>query len=197
MSVRSRFDEDYYRRFYGDRSTRVAAPQAYRRLAGFVAAYIRHLDLQVKSVLDIGCGLGQWREALKREFPGARYTGVEISDYLCEHHGWTKGSVVDFEPGRMFDLVICQGVLQYLTDRQAARAINNLGRLTRNALFLEVLTRRDWRENCDRRTTDGEVHLREGEWYRSRMRRHFVNCGGGLFLPRSSPAVLFEMEALS
>lgn len=196
MSARSRFDAAYYRRFYGDRSTRVADPGSYRRLAAFVGAYLRHLELGVRSVLDIGCGLGQWRPALRKELPDAGYTGVEVSDYLCERYGWTKGSVVDFAPGRAFDLVVCQGVLQYLTDRQAACAIGNLARLTRSALFLEVLTRRDWDESCDRETTDGEVHLRQGEWYRRRLRRHFVNCGGGLFLRRPSAAVLYELECV-
>lgn len=196
MSARTRFDAAYYRRFYGNRATRVADAGSYRRLARFVAAYLRHLELPVESVLDLGCGLGNWRAALAEELPKASYTGVEVSDYLCERYGWTKASVVDFDPGRAFDLVICQGVLQYLPDRHAARAIGNLARLTRNALFLEVLTRRDWRENCDRETTDRDVHLRDGDWYRRRLRRHFVNCGGGVFVPRSSPAVLFELEAL-
>ena len=49
-------------------------------------------------------------------------------------------------------------MLQYLDDRTAARAIANLGRLTRGVLYLSALTARDWRENCDRTRTDRDVH---------------------------------------
>ena len=84
-------------------------------------------------VLDLGCGMGHWRTALEKLAPKARHRGVEYSDYLCERFGWEKGSAVDFAPGRTFDLVVCQGVLQYLDDRAAARAIDNLADLEKEA----------------------------------------------------------------
>jgi len=108
--------------------------------------------------------------------------------------------VATFDPARelgraTFDLVICQGVLQYLDDRTAARALANLARWTDGVLFLEALTRRDWRENCDRERTDGDVHLRDGAWYRRRLARHFQRCGGGVFVARAAGCSLFELES--
>jgi O-methyltransferase involved in polyketide biosynthesis len=107
--------------------------------------------------------------------------------------------VVDLEPERQFgrstfDLVVCQGVLQYLDDRAAARALRNLGQWTRGALYLEALTRRDWRHVCDRQRTDGNVHLRSGAWYRRRLARTFTAAGGGVFLQNAAGASLFELE---
>ena len=64
-------------------------------------------------------------------------------------------------------------MLQYLDDRTAARAIANLGRLTRGVLYLSALTTRDWRENCDRTRTDRDVFLRDAAWYGTRLRKHF------------------------
>ncbi len=61
---------------------------------------------------------------------------------------------------------------------------------------LEALTIEDWDQNCDRQRSDGKVHLRSGSWYRRRLREHFVNCGGGLFLAKESPASCFELERL-
>jgi hypothetical protein len=58
-----------------------------------------------------------------------------------------------------------------------------------------VLTAEDWRDNCDRRATDGNVHLRPARWYRRRLERHFRVCGGGVFLHRDSGAVLYALEA--
>jgi SAM-dependent methyltransferase len=185
-----RFDAAYYARYYGE--LRLAANV--ETLVRFVSAYLDHLGVGVETILDFGCGQGFWRAPLERAYPSARYTGVELSEHACETHGWVRGSVVDHvhEPGA--DLVVCQGVLQYLSDAEARAAIRNLARHTRGALYLEALTREDWKFNCDQTATDGDVHLRPAAWYREQLRKQFKSCGGGLFLPRDSPVVLFELE---
>ena len=195
-----RFGPEYYRRFYDDPATRVADAEGVSVLAGFVAAYLRDLDVDVRTILDVGCGHGHWRTAASSLWPRAKYHGVEFSTHLCERFGWTQGSVVDFDPkaafGReRFDLVVCQGVLQYLDDRGAARALQNLGRWCDDALYLEALTARDWRENCDQKRTDGDVHLRTGDWYRQRLHKRFRAAGGGVFVARRAPVAFFELEA--
>ena len=43
-------------------------------------------------------------------------------------------------------------------------------------------------------TPDGDVNLRSGAWYRRRLARHFVNAGGGLFVHRDAPVVMFDLE---
>ena len=189
-----RFDRAYYERFYGRARTRVATPASTARLARFVCSYLKHLGQPVHTVLDLGCGLGFWRPVVQRQFPRARYTGVEVSSYLCRTHGWRRGSVVDFRARAPADLVICQGVLQYLPAALARRAIANLGRLCRGALYLEALTTEDWEQNCDTTVTDGEVHLRPAAWYRRELAKRFTSCGGGVFLAEESPAVMFELE---
>ena len=192
----ARFDAQYYRRFYGDAATRVTSRQDIARLARFVCAYLIYLDLPVRRVLDAGCGLGWWRAPLRQRYPDVVYTGIEVSEYLCREHGWQRASLVDFRSDAPFDLVICQGVMQYLDDREAAAAIDNLGVLCRGALYLEALTRADWQDSVDRSRTDGAVRLRSGAWYRRRLARHFVNVGGGLFVHREAPVVTFELERL-
>lgn len=194
-----RFGADYYRRFYGDPRTRVNDAAAVGALAEFVAAYLAYLDVPVRSILDVGCGVGHWQRAAARLWPRARYHGIEYSRFLCERFGWQQGSITDLDvraaTGRdEFDLVVCQGVLQYLDDRAAAKALANLGRWCGGALYLEALTAADWRRNCDRDRTDGEVHLRTGDWYRQRLARCFRACGGGLFCSRRAGVTLFELE---
>jgi len=192
--ARTRFDQRYYQRFYSDPETRVSSPAERRRLGKFVASYLAHLELPVRSVLDMGCGMGQWRAIVRREFRQADYLGVEISQAMCDAHGWERGSIVDWSCDRTFDLVICQGVLQYLDDAEAERAMANLCTWTATALYFEALTQRDWDENCDKRSTDQNVNLRTGSWYRRRLQDAFHNCGGGLFVKRTTPVVLFELE---
>ncbi|HWP65185.1 MAG TPA: class I SAM-dependent methyltransferase [Candidatus Limnocylindria bacterium] len=194
MPSRFAFDRAYYERHYRNPRTRIGGPREIDRLGDLVAAYLRYLRQPVRTVLDFGCGLGHWRGAVERLFPRARYTGIEVSAYLCERYGWQRGSVVDWVAERPADLVICQGVLQYLTAAEAERAIANLARNCRGALLLEVLTREDWEHNCDRERTDGAVFLRPTAWYRRRLRPLFTAAGGGLFLRPDSRAVLWELE---
>ena len=194
MPRTERFDRAYYDRFYRDPCTRVTSEAVQERLARFVAVYLEHLDIPLRTVLDVGCGLGGWRDALQKVLPSLDYTGLEVSSYLCEEYGWSAGSVVDHEPGRSYDLVVCQGVLQYLTAGEVQTAVENLATWTLGALYLEVLTRKDWHQNCDQATTDGDVTLRYGSWYRRVLAPHFISCGGGLFLPRDTDVVLFDLE---
>ena len=188
------FDAAYYRRYYGNRGTRVADAKSTRTLATFVCSYLKFLQVEVREIVDLGCGLGHWRSALAAHFPRARYTGVEYSQYLCDKLGWRHGSAVDYAHDRPADLVVCQGVLQYLDAKAASAALANLGRLTGTALFLEALTQRDWEETCDRSVTDGDVFLRPVEFYRRRLKREFAACGGGVFVKRDAGVNLFDLE---
>ncbi|HEU0223950.1 MAG TPA: class I SAM-dependent methyltransferase [Steroidobacteraceae bacterium] len=188
------FDEGFYRRYYVDPETRVASREDTVRLGRFVCAYAAYLGFTVKRVLDAGCGLGHLRQPVREYFPRARYVGLETSDWLCRRHGWTRGSIARYAPKQPFDLVFCHDVLQYLDDREAVRALANLGRLSRGALYFSVLTREDWRRNADRSRTDGNVCLRPAAWYRSRLARKFRPLGGGLLVRRGFHPLLWELE---
>ncbi len=191
-----RFDERYYRRFYRNPRTRAVSPAEMRRAADLIAAFLRHAELPVRRILDLGCGLGLLREPLLGHFPRASYTGVEVSEYLCGRYGWTRASVHEYASRWPFDLVVCHDVLQYLDDREAAAAIANLGRLCRGVLHFSVLTREDWAHHCDRRATDRNAHLRSASWYRRRLARDFLNAGSGMFVRRGAPVHLWELDRL-
>jgi SAM-dependent methyltransferase len=189
----ARFGRDYYRQFYLDGRTAVVSRAEMRARATLIAAYVRHVDCPVGRLLDAGCGIGLLRTPLRRLLPGAEYTGLEVSEYLCERYGWTHGSLVDFR-AKPFDLVVCYDVLQYLDDRDAARALANLGRLCRGVLYISALTQTDWLENCDQRRTDPDVHLRTGRWYRQRLAKQFRPIGAGFWVRRGAPLVTWELE---
>jgi len=189
-----RFDRAYYDRYYGDEKTRVTSAEDTARLARFVVGYLEYLGVPVRSVLDVGCGIGLWQRALDALAPTASYTGLEVSAHIAKEQGWVHGSLARYR-GPRADLVICQGVLQYIADHEIERSIENLARLTGGALYVEALTRSDWEQNAEQSVTDGAVHLRSGARYRTlRREAGFQACGGGLFLPRRSPIVLYELE---
>jgi 2-polyprenyl-3-methyl-5-hydroxy-6-metoxy-1,4-benzoquinol methylase len=189
-----RFGAEFYRRHYVDPRTRVVTKAEMSRRAELVAAFVRHGELKPRSILDVGCGLGLMREQLLARFPRARYVGLEASAYLCERHGWEQGSAATYDPGRRFDLVICYDVLQYLASREAAAALRNLGRLCSGVLHFGVLTTEDWELYCDQRSTDRNVQLRPGNWYRKRLAPAFINAGSGMFVRRGAPVHLWELD---
>ena len=190
----SRFDHSFYRRFYEDRRTRVTSREEMARRARAVAALMQHLELPVKSILDAGCGLGLMRAPLLKALPGATYTGIEVSEHVCKRYGWTQASLASWRPARRFDLIICYDVLQYLTDRDAARALANLGRLCRRGLYFHAPTHEDWAGNADLSCSDSDIHLRHVDWYRERLERNFIHAGFGLHIRRGVPFAQWEME---
>lgn len=190
----SRFDAAYYRRHYENRRTAVTSRHEMLRRGAFIGAFVCYLDLPVRTILDAGCGLGWLRRPLLAAFPRARYTGLEASEYLCRRYGWLRGSLASHHPGSPYDLVVCYDVLQYLDDHEASRAMANLTRLTRRALYFSALTQEDWDLHCDQLRTEGEVHIRPASWYLARLEGRFDAVGCGLFLRHGIDVALWAIE---
>jgi trans-aconitate methyltransferase len=191
------FGPAYFRKFYLDSRTRVVSAREMLARARLIAAILTQASVPVRTILDAGCGIGLLRKSFAEVLPRARYTGLDASEYLCARYGWTRASVVDYAPREPSDLVVCYDVLQYLDDREAGRAIANLKRLARAAVYVSALTREDWRANCDRKRTDRAVHLRDGSWYRRRLRRNFRYLGFGVWLRKEVTAILWDLERCS
>lgn len=189
------FDRAYYQRFYLNPRTAVTSRAEMASRARLIAGCVDYVGLPVRSILDVGCGIGLLRTPLQRSLRRARYVGLEYSDYLCERYGWLQGSVDTFRTRERFDLVVCYDVLQYLAAAQAQRAIANLARWCRGALYFGALTTEDWRENCDQSRTDRIAGLRPGRWYRRELSRHFVAVGCGMWLRRGLPLTLWNLDA--
>lgn len=190
-----RFDEHYYRHWYGNASTRAFTKADKDVRAAFVLSYLKLLKIPVRSVVDVGCGLGHWRAALQKIDPRLAYTGVEYSALMARRYGWVEASAADYVPKRQFDLVICQAVLQHLNDKDCAKALENIGQYCRGALYLEVLTKADWISGMiDKKHTERHPYLRSAAWYRKRLDKYFIAAGGGLFIARASGAPLLELE---
>ena len=192
------FDEAYYQRFYFDKKTSVVDPAHMERLGTFVCSYLKYLRVPVQRVLDVGCGIGLWKGIVAQHFPGAAYHGVEFSAYLCERFGWQQGSVVDYVADAPFDLVICQGVLPYLSPPDLKRALHNLGTLSKGALYVEAVSREDYeRDTIDEDLTDNRVFRHRAELYRRGLAEGCLELGGGVWLSRQAEVPLFELEHAS
>ncbi|HSY05371.1 MAG TPA: class I SAM-dependent methyltransferase [Steroidobacteraceae bacterium] len=188
------FDRDYYRRYYFDPRSAVASREEMRARARLIAALTAHAGLPVRRILEAGCGTGMLRAALLRLLPRAQYVALDSSAYLCRRYGWTRGRIEDYRARAPFDLLICYDVLQYLEASQAEQALANFARLCRGVLYFSALTRRDYQDNCDRRRTDANVHLRSARWYCQQLRPRFREAGLGFWVRRGAPLTLWELE---
>ncbi|MFO1468407.1 MAG: hypothetical protein U1F35_18515, partial [Steroidobacteraceae bacterium] len=93
-----RFDRDYFQRYYYSPRTRVTNAAEMTARARMIAAVLTYSELPVRSILDAGCGIGLLRKGFAEALPGARYSGLEVSDYLCRRYGWQQGSLADYRP---------------------------------------------------------------------------------------------------
>jgi trans-aconitate methyltransferase len=187
-----RFDAAYYRRHYSgpggvhDRR-RVAA------LATAVHSMCTWWGVPVRSVLDVGAGVGMWRDWYRQEHPRVRVRSIDISEYACRRYGHEQRDIAQWRPPRPSDLTVCHGVLQYVPDRDAERAIEHLAAGTRSVLYLEVPTAHDLAHIVDPTASDVDVHARSAAWYRRRLAPHFQQAGVGLWL-RHGVVHLYELE---
>jgi SAM-dependent methyltransferase len=192
MTPPSRFDAGYFRRFYeGPGRTHSAADIA--RVASGVCGLAEWLGVELRAILDVGAGTGLWRRWYRRHRPLARYRSIDVSPFACERYGHELHDIARWRARERFDLVVCHSVLQYLEDRDAARALEHLGEMCRGLLYLEVITEEDL-AIIDRTKTDLVLHPRTGDWYRSRLDRHFFQVGAGLWASRRSGIRLYALE---
>ena len=194
MASQERFDAGYYRRHYHGRD-RVHSALQVGRLASGVAGMAAWLGVEIRSVLDVGAGPGFWRSWFRRHRPEVRYLSTDFSPWACRRYGHERRDISAWRPRGRFDLVVCQGVLQYLDDAEAERAVGNLAAACRGLLYLEVVTRHDLEEVVDADLTDTDIHARPGDFYRRALAPHFRQVGAGLWSARSAGLCFYELEA--
>jgi hypothetical protein len=193
---RADFDGPYYRRFYASEKTRVNGTREVARLGAVLVGLVLFYGGRLRSVLEIGAGTGQLRDWFRVNRPSVRYLSTEYSSHACATYGHEKRDISRWRAKRTFDLVLCQGVLPYLPDADASRAIENLYAMTGGFLYLEAVTQRDYRSACDRSRTDDQMIFRPAAFYRSRLRHKFIALGGGLYYRADGPLQFYELETL-
>jgi 2-polyprenyl-3-methyl-5-hydroxy-6-metoxy-1,4-benzoquinol methylase len=189
------FDQAYYDRYYESSRTRVHSANEIAKLCTAVVSFIEWWQHPLESVLDVGAGVGLWRAWFQKNRPRVAYRSTEVSAHACRTYGHEQRDITKWRAKDAFDLVVCQGVLPYLDDDGAAKAIENLAAMTRGFLYLEAITKRDLREVCDDARTDVAVHGRTGAWYRTRLKKHYVEAGCGLWCKRDAGILFYELEA--
>jgi SAM-dependent methyltransferase len=182
------YDRQYFDKWYRNPRYRVKSPVELARQVAFVLGAAEHvLARQVRSVLDVGCGEGNWRAPLVRRRPGLQYTGVDASEYAVSRFGSRRnirlGTIDSLDRLRLrqsYDLILCVGMLNYLEPAQLKRGLKHLYDRAGGLVYLELFTSADRGVFGDTRGT----RLRGPAWYRARMREaKFVSIGMHCFVP--------------
>lgn len=165
------YDRAYFDRWYRDGGIGGPARLA-RKVALAVATAEYHLERQIRSVLDIGCGEGAWRAPLRKLRPRVQYLGFDASEYAIARHGRTRnlrlarfGDFATLRPCAPVDLLVCSDVLHYLPTRELDRGLPALADLCGGLAFIEVFAREDETEGDDH-----DFQPRPAAFYRRRLR---------------------------
>jgi hypothetical protein len=188
------FDASYFRRFYESRRSRVYGKEQVDSLARGVTGFVQWFGGDIEKVLDVGAGIGLWKDWFREHMPDVRYRSIDVSDYACERYGHERRDIAAWRAREKFDLVVCQGVLPYLDDATTAKAIANMAAMCRGFLYVEAITSRDLREVCDRSKTDVKVRARPASFYKRLLARHFEPLGCGLHHVNGGDKLFYDLE---
>jgi len=193
-----RYDRAYFDRWYRDPKTRVKSSAAIRRkacLALSVAEY--YLERPVRTVLDVGCGEGNWLPALRSHRKGIRYTGIDSSRYAVERYGKSRNirlgsfaSLHELPLDDSYDLIVCSDTLFYLDLPELKQGLASLALCAAGVAFLELYTSQD--------SLTGDFPkkgLKTAVYYRTLLRDYgFLPVGSHCFLAPELHGMAMEME---
>jgi SAM-dependent methyltransferase len=138
------YDKAYFDKWYRHPKRRVitAAKTARKALLALAVAEY-YLERRVRTVLDVGCGEGQWHPALKKLRPRVQYTGVDPSPYAVRRFGKSRhivrgsfGNLPDLAGS--YDLIVCSDSLYYIPDDELIMGLHILAPRVGGIAFLEA-----------------------------------------------------------
>lgn len=186
------FDSSYYARFYGKDGAHDEEKISY--LASAVHNMCAWWGVNIRTVLDVGAGMGMWRDWYLDNHPDVAVQSIDISEHACATWNHELRNIVDWTPPRKADLVVCHSVLQYLDNSSFVSAVENLAAGTRWVMYLELPTKWDYENVIDPRGTDLQVYKRSATWYRQHLNQHFTQIGAGLWTPHDG-VPMYQLEA--
>ncbi len=169
------FDQDYWDENYQDLKT-IDGIGNVKDHSRYLAAYFNLEGFEVKSLIDLGFGYGNLLKEMIRTFKPRRVVGIEPSPPAFKKVKITKAHLFQEDlmswaqnPARgayIFDLAICNSVLQYLSDADLKLILPILARRVR-FLYLTVPTDVEYK----RQQSELDFH---DKWAKIRTRKQYL-----------------------
>lgn len=131
------------------------------------------LARSARTALDVGCGEGLWRAALRRAEPRIEYTGIDPSAYAVRRYGGRRNilqgdisSLDALDLPRSFDVIVCNDVLHYVNAPALYAGMSELATRLRGVAYLGLFTSAD--------DIEGDLHTfrrRSPAFYRNAFAR--------------------------
>lgn len=93
--------------------------------------FIRGLNREIKSILDIGPGQGTYHMIMSQLVPRAKWTGIEIFEPYIDYFKLRKryqkiitGDIRTFNPIESYDIVFAGDVLEHMTKEEAVSVVD-------------------------------------------------------------------------
>lgn len=200
QSSGDRYDRAYFDRWYRDPKTRVKSAASIRRKAALALSLAEYyLERPVRTVLDVGCGEGNWLPAMRSLRKGIRYTGVDSSRYAVGRFGKKRnirlGSFATLEEiglAEDYDLIVCSDTLFYLPLEELKVGLDSLAHRAAGAAFLELYSEED--------SLIGDFPkegLKRAAFYRRLLRTHgFRSVGSHCYLGPDMAGRAMQMEGM-
>jgi len=100
--------------------------------------------LDPKSILDVGCGNGNWTKIINKEFPKMDYLGVDISVGLIKkakennkHNKFVVGDVRTMKLPKKYDLAFAYTCFLHVPPADMEKTVENLKTLAKRIIFIE------------------------------------------------------------
>lgn len=199
MTARNcRYDKRYFEKWYRDPRHRIVTPASLRRkvaLSLAVAEY--YLGHPVRTVLDVGCGEGNWRSILKTFRPRLRYTGIDASQYAVSRYGKRRNilrasfgelDTLDLSPD--YDLVICSDLLYYVPAAELDRGLYTIVAHMGGVAFLEAYASTEPLHGDTKK-----IERRDAAFYRRLFRKHrLISCGPHCYVSEALKGCVTDLE---
>jgi SAM-dependent methyltransferase len=170
-----------------------------RKVALAVASAEYYLGRRIGNVLDVGCGEGVWRTALRALRPKIDYLGLDSSEYAVARYGKSRnirlatfGQLGELRFDKAFDLIVCSDVLHYVPTAELKGGLRGIVEMLDGVAFLELFTSRD--------APDGDKHgfiARTPGWYRSAFAQAgLIACGTHCYIGPRLKGCVAALESI-
>lgn len=166
------YDRAYFDHWYRAPERRAARRQATARKARLaLSAAEYYLGRPLQTVIDVGCGEGDWREPLLALRPKLQYLGLDSSEYAIARFGMARnlrlarfGQLAELRFDAPVDLLVCADVLHYLPTPELRRGLSGFAELCHGLCFIETYCG----EDAITGDTVGFIE-RSARWYRKQL----------------------------